>query len=253
MLKKNLTAIIAEDNINDREKMEKYAKGLGITILCSVASGEWLIDECVFYKPDVVFLKNDLNGTPGLTAFEKLMDYGITMPYLIIFADKLNAELMLAGLQLDCLYFLNKPLKLNQMSKAIHKVRIAMERDLRIANGSPGRIIHLRSNYKTFYVNELNLIYAHKLKGAHRTIVFIDGNENEITTSSSLKEILSQCSNSLIMPNQSNIINMKYVKQVYASEMSLGNYIIQLHNNIEIDLPRRNRRMFEEAFANYNR
>ncbi|MGP3788246.1 LytR/AlgR family response regulator transcription factor [Paenibacillus sp. 1A_MP2] len=252
MPNKILTAIIAEDNIENREQMVIYANRIGISILSTVASGEWLIDDCIRYNPDIVFLKNDLNGTPGLIAYERLIDYGIK-PYLIIMADELNTELMLAGLQLNCLDFLNKPVNLVRMTEAVDKVRMTLNRDLSITHGSPGRIISLKSSYKTIYVNEHNLIYASKLKGEHRTIIYAEGSEDEIISTSSLKDIMSQCSSSFFMPNQSNIINMNYVSKVFASENTIGNYIILLHNAVEIDLPRRKRKLFEEAYKLNNK
>lgn len=247
MSNKILTAIIADSNLNNADWVQTSLNGIGVNVLSKVASGEWLIDECLRYKPDIIFLRDDINGTPGLLAYQRLIKHGLR-PYLIIMADVLNTDVMLAGLQLGCLDFLENPINPLRLTESLDKVRSTLERDLKISHGTHGRIINLKSNYKTVYVNEHNLIYASKLKGEHRTILYTEGLEHQIISTSSLKEIMSQCSNQFFMPNQSSIINMNYVSKVFASMNTPGNYIILLNNNVEIDLPRRNRKLFEVAY-----
>jgi len=53
----------------------------------------------------------------------------------------------------------------------------------------------------------------------------------------------------IFMPNQSNLINVNFIKKVFASDRTLGNYIIKLlYNNVEIELTRRKHKMFEESY-----
>lgn len=49
-----LTAIVAENKLLDREKLAHYAHDLGFKVVSKVASGEWLIDECEKYEPDII-------------------------------------------------------------------------------------------------------------------------------------------------------------------------------------------------------
>ncbi len=244
-----LTVIIAEDNTDDRERIEEYAHYMGLKVLSSVASGEWLVDDCVRYKPDIVFLNVGLNGTDRLLAFEKIIEHGIK-PYLIMITSSHDLSIILAGLRLECLDFLSKPVSLDRLSEAVDKVRKAVERDLLISKSIPGRIIQLKSNYKAVFINENNLIYAHKLKGAHKTMIYIEGElDGGLETTTSLTEIQKQCSEIIFMPNQSNLINVNFIQKVFASERTLGNYIIRLlHNDVEIDLTRRKKKIFEEIY-----
>lgn len=248
-MNRGLTAIIAEDKPHDRKNLELYAHDIGLKVLSSVASGEWLIDECIKFKPDLVFLNLGLNGTDGLSAYKKILEHGIK-PYLIVVSGTTDSNLILAGLKMNCIDVVRKPVNFERLSEAVEKVKLAAEKDLLLSKTVPGRIIRLKSNYRTIFINENNLIYAHKLKGAHKTLVYISGeNEEGVETTTTLTEILSQCSKMIFMPNQSNLVNINYVKKVFASEKTLGTYIVKLqYNDVEIDLTRRKRKVFEELY-----
>jgi DNA-binding NarL/FixJ family response regulator len=244
-----LTVIIAEDKPQDREKMEQYAHDMGLKVLSSVASGEWLIDDCIRYKPDIVFLNVGLYGTDGLSAYERILQYGVK-PYLLMVSGTQDSSVILAGLKMNCIDFISKPVSLERLSEAVEKVRRVAEKDILFSKAIPGRIIQVKSSYRTVFINENNLIYAHKLKGAHKTVVYVDGElEEPFETTTSLTEILSQCSQMIFMPNQSNLINVNFIKKVFASDRTLGNYIIKLlYNDVEIELTRRKRKMFEQSY-----
>lgn len=49
-----LTAIIADDSSIDRDILMGFAKDAGINVLTTVASGDWLIDDCSRYQPDII-------------------------------------------------------------------------------------------------------------------------------------------------------------------------------------------------------
>ncbi|OME30659.1 hypothetical protein BSK63_17350 [Paenibacillus odorifer] len=245
-----LTAIVAENKPLDREKLARYAHDLGIEVVSKVASGEWLIDECEKYEPDILFLNLSLNGIDGLSAYQILLDRGIK-PYLILVTSNMNSELLLTGLKLNCLDILNKPIRYEQLMEAVSKARELVKRDLLISKSTPGRIIKIISLYKTIYINENNLIYAHKLKGGHKSLVFIEGEfKSGIETTTTLTDILKQCSKQIFLSNPSNLINLNYIKSVYVSEKSMGTYIIRLaYNDVEIELSRRKKRDFDQLFS----
>ncbi len=243
---RQLSVIIAEDKTLDREKIEQYSHDLGLNVVSSVASGEWFIDECMKYEPDIVLLNIGLNGIDGLSAYRTVQERGIKSQLIMVTGTK-DPNLILAGLRLNCLDFINKPVNYNRLSEAVEKARRLIEKDLLISKSSPGRIIHIKSNHRSTYINENNLIYAHKIKGEHKTIVYIEGeNEKGLETKMSLSEIQNQCSENIFSANQSNLINVNFIQNVYASENFMGSYIIRLkYKNTEIDLPRRNKKMFD--------
>lgn len=245
-----LTAIIAEYKPLDRERLARYAHDLGIKVVAKVASGEWLIDECEKYEPDICFLNISLCGIDGVSAYQILKERGIN-PYIILVTSNMDSELLLCGLRMNCLDILMKPIKFQQLIEAVNKAMELVEKDLLISKSTPGKIIKIRSLHKNLYVNENNLIYAHKVKREHKTLVFIEGiSESGIETTTTLTDILRQSSESIFLPNPSNLINLNYIQSVYASDRYMGTYIIRLtYNDVEIDLSRRKKKEFDQLFS----
>lgn len=248
-----LTAIIAEYKPLDRELLARYAHDLGIKVVAKVASGEWLIDECEKYEPDICFLNISLSGIDGLSAYKILKERGIN-PYIVLVTSNMDSELLLRGLKMNCLDILNKPIKYDQLTEVVNKAMELVERDLLISKSTPGRIIKIRSLHKTLYVNENNLIYAHKVKREHKSLVFIEGiSESGIETTTTLTYILKQSSENIFLPNPSNLINLKYIQSVYASDKYMGTYIVKLiYKDVEIELSRRKKKEFDQLFATIN-
>jgi len=251
-LNRPLTAIIAEAKQHDRIKLELYAKKIGLNIVSSVGSGEWLIDDCMKFEPDFVFLNISLNGTDGLTAFRTILERGVT-PYLIMVSGTKDSDLILQGMRMNCIDFVSKPISIERLVEAVDKVRRMIVKDMLISKAVPGNIIKIKSNYRTVFINENNLIYAEKLKGEHKIIIYIEGGKGGgINTTVSLKEIQNQCSNFIFSPNQSNLVNINYISKVYASEIFVGRYIIQLRfQDLEIDLTRRRKKEFEDLLKEF--
>lgn len=250
VVNRTLTAIIAEDNPIDRKKIELYAHELNLKVVSSVASGEWLIDDCIKYEPDVVLLNIGLNGTDGISAIRKVQEKGIKS-HVIMVTGSQDFKSILAAINLNCVDFIHKPLEFHRLEEAIHKVRQLVEKELLISKSAPARIIKILSQYKAVYLNERNIIYVEKVKNTHKTIIYLEGEKkNGVETKMSLSEIQAQCSEWVFSPNQSNLVNMNYIRKVYASEKYMGRYVIRLHyTETEIDLSRRNRRKFDDLYS----
>lgn len=249
-MNRQLSVIIAEDKPFDRKKLELFSHQLGLKVVSSVGTGEWLVDDFNKFVPELVFLDIDLVGIDGLTAYKKILEQGHS-PYLIMVSGSLDSKLILKGFQMNCLDFVSKPVTLERLTEAVDKARCTFEKDLLLANAMPVKIIQIKSNYRTYLINENKLIYAHKIKGGHKTIVYVEGEkECGVETTYSLADIHEQCSNIIFSPNQSNLINVNYIKNVYASESFLGTYIIKLqYKDIEVELPRRKRKEFELLYS----
>ncbi|MEW9698626.1 LytR/AlgR family response regulator transcription factor [Paenibacillus sp. SI8] len=245
-----LTVIIAEDKLFDRQKLELFANQLGLKVVSAIGSGEWLIDDCVKYKPDLIFLDIGLNGTDGLTAYKRVLEKGLSS-YLIVVSGTQDSTLILAGFKMNCVDFVTKPVTYKRLSEAVEKAKATIEKDLLISTAIPSKIIQIKSKYHTIFLNENKLIYAHKVKGQHKSIVYVEGEEESgVETSASLKDIHDQCSEFIFSPNQSTLINVNYIKKVFASDNFLDSYIIKLdYKDTEIDLPRRKRKEFEQLYA----
>ncbi|MFC5402404.1 LytR/AlgR family response regulator transcription factor [Cohnella soli] len=249
-MKRDLTVIIAEDSEFDRLKLEAYAGQLGLKVVSSVGSGEWLVEDALQYQPDLVFLDIGLNGTDGLTAYRTILEKGLS-PYLIMVSGTNDPTLILAGVAMNCIDFVTKPITFMRLQEAVGKAKVFLEKDLHFSKAVPGKIIQVKSNYRNVFINENKLIYAQKLKGEHKTVIYVEGEKQTgIETTASISEIFSQCSESIYSPNQSNLINVNYIKKVFPSDRLFGTYIIQLdYRDIEIDLTRRKRKEFEILYS----
>ncbi|QQZ64469.1 response regulator transcription factor (plasmid) [Paenibacillus sonchi] len=252
-MRRQLSVIIAEDKPLDRMKIEQYAHELNLKIVSSVASGEWFIDECVKYEPDIVLVNVGLHGTDGISAFRKIQEKGIKS-HLILVTGTHDLNLFLEAIKLNCVDFIHKPVELDRLAEAIKKVKDIIDKELLISKSIPGRILKIMSHYRTLYINERNLIYATKVKGEHKTILYIEGDKQEgVETKMSLSDIQNQCSEWIFSPNQSNLVNMNFIHKVYASENFMGSYVIRLlFNDTEIDLTRRNRKKFDYLYSKLN-
>lgn len=251
--KRELTVVIAEDQAFDREHLEFLAGQLDLKVVGSSGSGDWFIDDCIKYEPDLVFLDIGLQGTDGISAYKKLLEKGLS-PYLIIVSGTNSQSLVLAGLAINCIDFVMKPITIDRLSEAVRKAENVLEKDLVFSNTVPGKILELKSNYKTVFINENKLIYAKKVKDEHKTTLFIEGEKDTgIKINGSIGSIQEQCSDFIFTPNPSELVNFNYIHSVFASDRFFGSYVIKLtHNNIEIKLSRRKRKEFESLFAAFN-
>jgi DNA-binding LytR/AlgR family response regulator len=249
-MNRQLSVIIAEDKPFDRKKLELFANQIGLKVVSSVGTGEWLIDDYNKFVPELVFLDIDLEGIDGLTAYKKILEQGHS-PYLIMVSGSQDSKLILTGFEVNCLDFVTKPVTLERLTEAVDKARKTIEKDLLSARAMPSKIIQIKSNYRTYLINENKLIYAHKIKGGHKSIVYVEGEKDSgVETTHSLTEIQEQCTNIIFSPNQSSLININYIKNVFASEYFLGTYIIKLlYKDIEVELPRRKRKEFEALYT----
>jgi DNA-binding LytR/AlgR family response regulator len=249
LLLNKLTVVIAEDQEIDRLKLEHFANELDLKVLSSTGTGEWFVEDCLKFHPDLVFLDIGLQGLDGISAYKKLLESG-QIPYLIMVSGTQDHSLVLAGLEMNCIDFVTKPVTLDRLGAAVKKANTMIEKDRAYSVITPGKILKVKSNYRTYFINEDKLIYAQKLKGEHKTIIYVEGeNESGIETSASLADIQSQCSEYIFTPNKSNLVNIKHIKSIYASYQFLGTYVIKLsYNDVEIDLSRRKKKQFEQLY-----
>ncbi|WP_179089879.1 LytTR family DNA-binding domain-containing protein [Paenibacillus sp. FSL A5-0031] len=251
-MNRKLSVIIAEDQEVIRRLLENYAKQLDLRVVSSIGSGDWLVEDCLQFEPDLLFLDIGLHGIDGIAAYKKILESGLS-PYLIMISGTQDLKLVLEGMAMNCVDFVPKPVTFDRIKSAVEKARIMIEKDLVYTKTPTTKIIQLKSNYRTIFINENNFLYATKIKGEHKTIVTVDGGKDTgIEASNSLTDIQSQCSEHIFSPNQSSLINLKFIKYAYASENLFGTYVIQMTaNNVEFNLTRRKRKEFESLYAKY--
>src|SRR5439155_26042720 len=68
---------VAEDEPDVRKTFVKLLECLGHKVVCSVANGEELIDQCSFEEVDIAFVDLDMPVVDGLAAAEIVSERGI--------------------------------------------------------------------------------------------------------------------------------------------------------------------------------
>jgi two-component system, response regulator PdtaR len=68
---------VAEDEPDVRKTFVRLLECLGHTVVCSVANGEELIDQCTFDEVDIAFVDLDMPVVDGLAAAEIVSERGI--------------------------------------------------------------------------------------------------------------------------------------------------------------------------------
>ncbi|WP_171056429.1 LytR/AlgR family response regulator transcription factor [Paenibacillus sinopodophylli] len=247
-----LSVIIAEDQEAIRKLLEIYAKQLDLKIISSTSSGDQFVRDCIQNEPDLLFLDIGLQGIDGIAAYKKVLESGLS-PYLIMISGTQDSKLVLEGITMNSIEFISKPVSFERITSAVEKARIIIGKDLVYTKSTPCKIIQLKSNHRTIFINENNFLYATKMKGEHKTIVTFDGGkETGIEVSNSLSNIQSQCSEHIFSPNPSSLVNLKFIRHAYASKNLFGTYVIQMKaNNVKFDLTRTKRKEFETRYAKY--
>ena len=121
---KKLSAIIVDDELKLQRVLqlllEKYCPGVEIKGLAmNIQEAYQLIEQ---HQPDLVFL--DI-AMPGGSGFE-LLDHFSTVPFEIIFVTGFN-DYALDALKVSAVDYLLKPVKTQDLQKAVQKARVRLE------------------------------------------------------------------------------------------------------------------------------
>lgn len=213
---------ICDDNIADRKQSERLLKRQAERVLKE--SGEQVyIDsfgnkEAFMIRPQMyqaLFIDMTLDETNGFVIAKTLLDIGITKPIILCCSSidyrKLAQD---ENLQADNLYFLDKPIKVDELTTLVDKIVAE-----RIA---PPSTLELRYHEETIYASGDDIVCA-KRKGENLLVYLADG--RTITFVSSVFNFYDQCS---IFPqicpvSNDGIININHVKKSSPLHITMDN------------------------------
>lgn len=185
------------------------------------------------YKPDydIIFMDIDLPNQDGLETARQLRSVDDNV--LLIFVTNL-AQLAIKGYSVDAFDFVPKPLNYAQFSTLLTKA-------LKRLNYKKRKEIIINTNRKNLRLDALSLIFVEVIN--HSLIYHtLDG---EINSWGSLSKVYEELqSEGFVKINKSQIINLRFVKEVD------GNYIL-LTNGLTLYTSRNEKKNFLSQFSRY--
>lgn len=252
--KQRYKVLIAEDDIHQMSLLKLYASEMDLIIVSTVSSGMRLIEEAKIHKPDIVLLDIGLKKKDGITAYKEILEAGI-LPQLIFVTGSLSPQHLLAGFEFNSIDYLTKPINETRFKKAIVKAKeVIHAKKLLHADVESEKInwVVLKQNYRDVTIAENQIIFVAKDKMVRNkySVYLKDG--TVVETSTQLKEIKENCSDNLVYPHRSYLVNVLYIASILPDGQFLKNYKISLEYTIEkVPLTKKNYHDSSEVFAKF--
>ena len=232
----NLKIAIVDDNENDssllREAIAKFNeahKGL-VNIAVECFSRGILFVEPFNETFDAVFLDIDMPVMNGLETAKKIRELGSDMNILFVTN---YASLAIDGYGVDALDFVVKPVKYEDVSRALEKVIAKVQNE----TGEDKIVIRVKNGYRTVKVNSIKYIEVNTHDVFYYTL-----NET-YRTREVLKDIEKNLNNpSFVKCSSSYLINLDYVDAIDKDDVRI--------DGKRIKIARTRKKEFLKAFLN---
>ena len=214
-----LKAIIVDDEAKARRILENFIVEYcpQIQILALAEDVPQAVTAIQKSKPDVVFLDIEM---PGYNGFQ-LLDFFETIDFEIIFTTAYS-EFALRAFQVSAIDYLLKPIQIDQLTAAVHKLEKIQGNSL-----IKERIETLQKNLEEYKIKKivvplsegslfvaLNDILFLKAEGSYANIFFKDG--SKVIVSKNLKDYEDQLTleEGFFRTHRSFLINTNYISQI---------------------------------------
>lgn len=232
--------IIAEKSPSLRKQMLEWVSELDVLVVDTPITGKGLIESFLKFMPDFIITNIELGKIDGLAAYEKLKERGFNNPIIFCTQNATSLEYS-KGFELGSIDFINIPIQVERFLNSINKAkRLVKERKIiELFEKRKKNIINVSSNNRTIWLDEDSIVYVEKtVERNNFDIHLIDG--RIIKSGSNLKSIRTQCSDWVIYPHRSFLVNTRHIKVITPDPLISGNYLIELlGHNRRLPLTRR--------------
>ncbi|OPA81301.1 hypothetical protein BVG16_03005 [Paenibacillus selenitireducens] len=219
------SCVIAEENALFCQKLIKIAAQLDLFVMDTPSSGKGLIESVFKHKPDLIITDVLLKKVDGLSACKHLKEQGISIPIIIV-SNSMDPAHYSGGFELESIDYINLPLSMDRFERAIGKAkkRIENQKILQTVAQKHKKMIRIKHKYRDMNIDEDEIVFIEKLEKRKYKIFLNEG--IEIETSTNLEQIQVQCSEWVISPHRSFLVNLKRIKSVIPDPYIKGNYQI---------------------------
>jgi len=186
--------------------------------------------------------------TPPYTGFDLLRRYE-ELPFEVIFVTAFD-HYSIEAIKFSALYYLLKPLKIDDLKDAIKKAQLKIERNQRLSTNYFHSILQNPNDIKRLVINgnrETDIIELEEIiyiEASNSYSIFYLNSDKRITSSKSIKEYEQMLSTKgFFRVHKSFIVNVNYVLSI---EKAISDVVI-LKNKQQIPLATRRK----EAFLSY--
>lgn len=238
------TVAIVEDNYWVGKLLESYSEQCGLRVVSIVSDGEQFIRLYDQLRPDILLVDIGLEGSlDGIAMVQSLRSAGYRQKVIMV-SGTTNIDLILTSFHdLGSLYFLSKPVLLPKFQTAIRKAidEIQLERSQISTAPSPISTtwITVKNQKSLLPISEESILFAEKEDKRLTRVHLMNG--AQVETSTTLSEILTQCSPHIFSPFKGFLVNLRHVVS-YVKESGFPasrRFLIHLnHTTIQIPLSR---------------
>ncbi|SCW78814.1 two component transcriptional regulator, LytTR family [Paenibacillus tianmuensis] len=234
-LSKKYTVIIAEDDIFQRQVLIHFLKEVNnLEIIDSVSSGERLVESYKRHNADIIVIDIGLHKKDGITAAKEILSF--STPQIIVVTGNTDRDNLLIGYELNFVGYILKPVDklkfIRAIQEAVKRTEARLLTSIASVNQAEVRWINCRYKYRDQQIPEHLIVHIKKEDKYLSHIHLADG--GIVKTSTTLKEIEKQCSNNVFRSHKSYLVNIKYIRAVYANIHTPGSYDITLSNSMDV-------------------
>lgn len=244
-----IRTVLVDDETHIRENLKTILKTYfnNIQVVGEGDSVDSATNIITAAKPDVVFLDVDLSDGSGFN----VLDHIGALDFHVIFITAFN-EYAIKAFRYNALDYLLKPIDINQLGKALSKIKNHGQKETvtkkevkeliaNLARKEEDKKLVIKDKNYNYYVRIGNIIRC-EADGNYTTINCI--NQEKIVISYPLKKYASLLPESIFFRvHQSHLINLNHVKKVLKED---GGAVV-MTDNFRIPIARRRKDSFLEA------
>ncbi len=238
-----LKALIVDDERLARAELNKLLKDHPeVEVIAEASNVNEALVKIDEFNPDLIFLDIQM---PGKTGFDLLQELD-KAPH-VIFTTAYD-EYALKAFEVNALDYVLKPIDSNRLAEAIHKLKIAEEREEQLQNYrtllTEKDQVFVKDGEKCWFVKLGEIKYFESVGNYAR--VFFAGNKPLILKSlNALEERLD--TKSFFRANRKHIINLNMIEKV--EPYFNGGLLIELKGGDKIEVSRRQTVKFKEMMS----